>query len=61
MIIAVMTALIVAVVAIAVAVDEILAHRRAQRAAARGIDIEDLLILMGAEGWSEPNKQEGAP
>ncbi len=27
--------------------------------ARRGVDIEDLCILMGAEGWSEPTQQEG--
>lgn len=29
--------------------------------ARRGVDIEDLLILCGAEGWSEPTPQEPAP
>ncbi len=32
-----------------------------EHAAVKGIDIEDLLILCGAEGWSEPTPQEPAP
>ena len=28
-------------------------------AASKGIDIEDLLIRCGAEGWSEPDKLKG--